>query len=45
MGFPCGSVGEESACNSGIRVDPWVEKISWLDGMATHSSILSWRIP
>ena len=29
MGFPGGSVGKESACNLGIRVDPWVGKIPW----------------
>ena len=46
-GFPGGSDGKESACNLGDpslipgsgRSDP-LEK-----GMATHSSILSWRIP
>ena len=25
--------------------DPWVGKIPWREGMATHSSILAWRIP
>ena len=25
--------------------DPWVGKISWEKEMATHSSILAWRIP
>ena len=45
LGFPGGSDGKESACNAGDpgsipgREDP-VEK-----GMATHSSILAWRIP
>ena len=45
LGFPGGSDGEESACNAGDlgsilgREDP-LEK-----GMATHSSILAWRIP
>ena len=44
-GFPCGSDGKESACNTGDpglipgSGDP-LEK-----GMATHSSILAWRIP
>ena len=44
-GFPGGSYGEESGCNaenlSSIsgREDP-LEK-----GMATHSSMLAWRIP
>ena len=27
------------------RFDPWVGKIPWREGMATHSSILAWRIP
>ena len=45
MGFPGGSDSKESACNSvdlslilGLE-DPLEE------GMATHSSILAWRIP
>ena len=25
------------------RFDPWVGKIPWKEGMATHSSILAWR--
>ena len=25
--------------------DPWVGKIPWRRGMATHSSILAWKIP
>ena len=25
--------------------DPWVGKIPWEEGMATHSSMLAWRIP
>ena len=29
-GFPCGSVGKESACNAGgPGFDPWVGKIPW----------------
>ena len=49
LGFPCGSAGNESACNVGVlgsipglgrsSGDP-LEK-----GKATHSSILAWRIP
>ena len=35
-GSPRGSVSKESACNAGD---------SGLKGMATHSSILVWRIP
>ena len=41
LGFPCGSAGKESSCNAG--------DLGWEDplekGKATHSSILSWRIP
>ena len=43
--FPVGSGGKESACNAG----DWVRSLGWEDpleeGMATHSSILAWRIP
>ena len=46
MGFPGVSDGKESACNAG---DPGLIPPGWEDllekGMATHSSILSWRIP
>jgi len=28
MGFPGGSVGEESACNAGDPLDSWVGKIA-----------------
>ena len=46
MGFPGGSDGKESACNAG---DPVIQSLGWEDalekGMATHSSILAWRIP
>ena len=45
VGFPGGSDGKESACN----VETWVQSLGWEDplekGMATHSSILAWRIP
>ena len=48
MGFPGGSDGKASACSAGdvemqvqsLRRDDPLEK-----GMATHSSILAWRIP
>ena len=83
-GFPCSSVGKESACNAGdpgsifgsgrspgegigyplqyswaslvaqtVKNQPamqetWVQSLDWEDpleeGMATHSSILAWRI-
>ena len=48
MGFPDGTSGREPACQCGrhetwfrsqVRADP-LEK-----GVATHSSILAWRIP
>ena len=45
MGFLGGSVGKESAC----KAETWVRPLHWEDpledGMATHSSILAWRIP
>jgi len=44
-GFPCGSDSKETACIEGLRFDPWVRKIPVQKGMATHSSILAWRIP
>ena len=45
LGFPGGSDGKESACNAGD-----LDLISGLgknpvEAMATHSSILVWRIP
>ena len=44
MGFPASSIGKEFTCNAGDtgsipRSEDPLEK-----GMATHSSILSWRI-
>ena len=46
LGFSGGSVGKESTCNAG---DPGSIPGLWEDpleeGMATHSSILGWRIP
>ena len=44
-GFPGGSDNKETASNEGPRFDPWVRKILPQKGMATHSSILAWRIP
>ena len=47
-GFPDGSAGKESACIAGDIGDS-VSSLGWEDppeeGMATHSSILAWRIP
>ena len=44
LGFPDGSVGKESACNAGGlgSVPGWEDPLE--EGMATHSSILAWRI-
>ena len=45
MGFPDGSDGKELACNAETRV----QSLGWEDpleeDMATHFSILAWRIP
>ena len=47
MGFPGGASGREPACR--CRRQTWVWSLSWEvpleKGMATHSSILAWRIP
>ena len=44
-GSPCSSVGKESACRAGNPgSDPWVGKIPLEKEMATHSSILAWKI-
>ena len=48
MGFPGGSDGKESTCNAGemgdlASVPGWEDPLE--KGMATHSSILAWRIP
>ena len=45
MGFPDSSAGKESACNAGeLGSIPGLGR-SPEEGMATHSSILAWRIP
>ena len=45
LGFCGGSEGKEFACNG----EAWVQSLGWEDPlekrMATHSSILAWRIP
>ena len=43
MGFPGGSDGKESACNA--RDPASIQEDLLEKGMATHSSILAWRIP
>ena len=45
MGFPRGSDGQESACNAGdLGLIPGLEDALEKE-MATHSSILAWKIP
>ena len=45
LGFPGGSDGKESACNTrDLNSTPGLED-PLEKGMATHSSILPWRIP
>ena len=48
MGFPGGAGGKEPVCqcrrHKRLGFDPWVGKIPLEEGMATHSSILAWRI-
>ena len=47
MGFPGGPDSKDSACNVGYL--SLIPGLGWEDpleeGMATHSSILTWRIP
>ena len=49
LGFPCGISGKEPACQCRQMQEMWVQSLAWEDpleeGMATHSSILAWRIP
>ena len=49
VGLPVGASGKESTSecrrHKKHRFNPWVGKISQEKEMATHSSILSWRIP
>ena len=49
MGFPGGPSGKEPTCQcrryKGHWLDPCVGEESLQEGMATHSSILAWRIP
>ena len=49
MGFPGGTSDKEHACkcrrHKRHRVDLWVGKILLEEVLATHSSILAWRIP
>ena len=43
--FPGGSDGKESVCNAGARVLSLGQEDPLEKGMATHSSIIAWRIP
>ena len=45
MDFPGGSDGQQSACNARDpgSIPCWEDPLE--KGMATHSSILAWRIP
>ena len=43
--FPDSSVGKESACNAGKQVESRGREDPPQKEMATHSSILAWRIP
>ena len=45
QGFPGNTAGKESTCNAGDQgLIPGQEDLLE-EGMATHSSILAWRIP
>ena len=43
------SIVAQAVKNLPVMQDTWVQSLGWEDplekGMATHSSILSWRIP
>ena len=45
MDFAGGSDGKESACNEGDPGSSPNQEDPLEEGMATHSSILAWRIP
>ena len=47
LGFPCGSSGQESACNAGDpgSIPGWGRSPEEGNGNPTHSSILAWKIP
>ena len=44
MGFPSGSDGKESTCNAGDQFRSLGQEDPLEKGIATHSSILAWRI-
>ena len=49
MGFPGGASGKEPACQCQRLKETGIQSLGWEDPlkeeMATHSSILAWRIP
>ena len=45
LGFPGGSDGKEYACNAGDLGSIPGQEDAPENGMATHSSILAWKIP
>ena len=45
MDFPGGSAGKESACNVGDLGSIPGSGRTWEKVMATHFSILAWRVP
>ena len=45
MSFPGSSAGKESICNAGDPVQFLSQEDPLEEGMATHSSIIAWRIP
>jgi len=45
LGFPGDSEGKESACSAGDLGLILGQEDSLEKGMATHSTILAWRIP
>ena len=49
LGSPGGASGKEHACQcrrcKRLGFDPWVRNHALEEGMATHPSILAWRIP
>ena len=44
-GFPGASDSKEFSCNAGTQVQPLDQEDPLEKEMATHSSILAWRIP
>ena len=45
LGFPVGSDSKESGCNAGDPVQSLGREDPLEKGLATHSSLLAWRIP